>query len=117
MPIINTNTTFCNYITPRERIMEFKTRLSKLSIRRDLDLWAPAFCYCGLACGKIEAIINDKIELYDFAAGKLIALEAGAKITDFYGLAVIDDTIDAFVMSNGTPIHSTVISKVTTKIT
>lgn len=50
-----------------------------------MDLWSPAFCYCGLARGRYEAIINDGIELFDFAAGKLIAMEADAKDTDFEG--------------------------------
>lgn len=104
---------FCNYVTPRERVLNFKTRLSQIPIRRDLDLWAPAFCYCGLASGKIEAIINDRIELYDFAAGKLIAEEAGAKVTDFSGSDFTDDTQDVFLVTNGTSIHSTIVDKVT----
>jgi myo-inositol-1(or 4)-monophosphatase len=104
---------FCNYVTPRERIINFKNKLSKLGVRRDLDLWAPAFCYCGLASGKIEAIINDQIELYDFAAGKLIALEAGAKVTDFFGNAFADDTVNAFVISNGTELHSVFVDNIT----
>jgi myo-inositol-1(or 4)-monophosphatase len=104
---------FCNYVTPRERILNFKTKLSGLVIKRDLDLWAPAFCYCGLASGKIEAIINDKIELYDFAAGKLIALEAGAKVTDFSGADFNDDTVDTFVVTNGTSLHNAIIGNVT----
>lgn len=104
---------FCNYITPKERIIEFKTKLANLAVRRNLDLWAPAFCYCSLASGKIEAIINDGIELYDFAAGKLIALEAGAKVTDFSGTNLIDDTADAFIVSNGDVIHSMLVDHVT----
>lgn len=103
----------CNYVTPKERILDIKTRLSKLTIKRDLDLWAPAFCYCSLASGKIEAIVNDKIELYDFAAGKLIVLEAGARITDFSGNNIKDDTADAFVIPNGTSIHSTIVNNIT----
>lgn len=104
---------FCNYVTPKERITEFRTRISNLGIRRYLDLWAPAFCYCKLASGMIEGIINDKIELYDFAAGKLIAVEAGAKITDFSGNNIDDDTNDVFVATNGTAIHNFIVDKVT----
>lgn len=104
---------FCNYVTPRERIRGFRDKISKLAIKRDLDLWAPAFCYCCLASGKIEAIINDQIELYDFAAGKLIAQEAGAKVTDFAGNEFGDDTHNTFVITNGSPIHANIINAVT----
>ena len=103
----------CNYITPKERIIEFKTKLANLDVRRDLDLWAAAFCYCSLASGKIEAIINDSMELYDFAAGKLIALEAGAKATCFSGKNLIDDTADTFIISNGDIVHSLLVDRVT----
>lgn len=106
---------FCNYLTPRERSNNFRTKLSQLAIRRNLDLWAPAFCYCGLANGKIEAIINDQIELYDFAAGKLIAEEAGAKITDFAGNKLVDDTVNQFVVTNGAALHNSIIEKVITR--
>jgi fructose-1,6-bisphosphatase/inositol monophosphatase family enzyme len=104
---------FCNYVTPVERITKFRTRISSLGIRRYLDLWAPAFCYCKLASGLIEGIINDKIELYDYAAGKLIAAEAGAKITDFSGNNIDDDTCDVFVVTNGTSLHDLLVDNVT----
>lgn len=104
---------YCNYVTSKQHIRNIKNKISKLEVRRCLDLWAPAFCYCGLASGRIEAIINDGIELYDFAAGKLIAAEAGAKITDFNGNIITDDTADTFVVTNGTDIHSILIDSVT----
>jgi myo-inositol-1(or 4)-monophosphatase len=104
---------YCNYVTSRQHVSSIKNKISKLEIRRCLDLWAPAFCYCGLASGRIEAIINDGIELYDFAAGKLIAAEAGAKITDFNGNVIADDTDDTFVVTNGTEIHSVLVDSVT----
>lgn len=103
---------FCNYVAPKERRAAFKGKLSGLGIRRHLDLWAPAFCYCKLASGVIEGIINDKIELYDFAAGKLIAAEAGAKITGFSGENIDDDTADTFIVSNGTSIHDFLVEHV-----
>ena len=90
-----------------------KDKLSNLQIRRCLDLWSPAFCYCSLASGRIEAIINDGIELYDFAAGKLLALEAGAKITDFDGKNTSNDSQDTFIITNGTKIHPILVNQVT----
>jgi len=37
----------------------------ELGIQRSLDLWAPGFCFSALACGRLEAVINDGTELYD----------------------------------------------------
>lgn len=104
----------CGYMTSKERILNFESKLSKLPVGRILNLWAPTACYCRLACGKIEAIINDKTELYDFAAGRLIATEAGAKITDFLGDSFAkDDTANKFLISNGTTLHSIIVNNVT----
>jgi fructose-1,6-bisphosphatase/inositol monophosphatase family enzyme len=61
-----------------------------------------------LASGRIEACISNGTELYDYAAGKLIALEAGAKITDLSGQPEINQLNDVFVISNGW-IHEPVI--------
>lgn len=104
---------YCNYVFSKDRVAEFKSRLAALNLRRCLELWAPAFCYCSLASGRIEGIVNDGIELHDFAAGKLIAREAGAKITSFAGEEINDDTADVFVATNGTDIHSLLIDRVT----
>lgn len=101
---------YCNYVTPIEHIQKIKNKLINLKVRRCLDLWAPAFCYCSLASGRIEAIINDGIELYDFAAGKLVALEAGAKITDFLGSTLTKDENDTFIITNGSTIHDSLIN-------
>ena len=103
----------CNYTASRQRSVAFKTTLLNLRIKRHLDLWSPALCYCGLAAGRIEAIINDGIELYDFAAGKLIATESGAKVTDFQGVPLEVDTDNTFLITNGTPIHEFLVEEVT----
>ncbi len=55
--------------------------------------------------GKIEAAINHDCEIYDYVAGKLIAREAGALITDFKGDPEKSDKNSAFLASNGTKIH------------
>jgi myo-inositol-1(or 4)-monophosphatase len=107
---------YCNYTTPRERIIKFKTALLKLPIKRLLDLWSPTLCYCGLASRRIEALINDGIEWYDYAAGKLIAMEAGAKVTDFWGRNTIKDEDNTFLITNGTQIHDFLINQVTRPI-
>ena len=57
--------------------------------------------YCLLAQGKIESVITDSgSELHDYAAGKLIALEARAEIVDFFGKKEMDYLNDTFIISN-----------------
>ncbi len=58
-------------------------------------------------------MINDGTELYDYAAGKLIALEAGARISDFQGKPRSPDDNDRFLLTNGTSIHEFLVEKVT----
>ena len=83
-------------------------KLNKHNIKRSLSSWSPALDLCLLASGKIEGIINNKTDLYDYAAGRLIAREAGAKITDFNGRPDSDQN-DLFVVSNGTAIHDVLL--------
>jgi myo-inositol-1(or 4)-monophosphatase len=68
----------CGYETPRAEINKNYTSLNNLEVKRLLETWNPAYDYCMLAEGKIEAVINSGTEIYDYAAGKLIAEEAGA---------------------------------------
>jgi len=84
-----------------------------LGIQRSLDLWAPGFCFCGLACGRLEAVINDGTELYDYAAGRLIALEAGGRTSDFQGKPEVLDDNDTFMLTNGSSIHEFLVDNLT----
>jgi len=59
-----------------------------------------------LALGKIEAMINYDNELYDNLAGKLIAREAGARLTDLKGKKLASDRENIFLASNGARIHN-----------
>jgi myo-inositol-1(or 4)-monophosphatase len=104
---------YCNYTTPAERVVAFKSALLKLGIQRSLDLWAPGFCFCALAGGRLEAVINDGTELYDYAAGKLIALEAGARISTLEGDPQVGDDHETFLLSNGSALHEYLVETVT----
>ncbi len=104
---------YCDYTALKQRVTKFKTALLILQLKRFLDLWCPGHCFCALASGRLEAAIIDGIELYDFAAGKLIAMEAGAKITDFSGQTDTEDTNNTFLISNGTAIHDYLVREVT----
>lgn len=43
------------------------------ALKRELCIWSPLLDFCLLASGKIEAIIVNEAELYDYVPGKLIA--------------------------------------------
>ena len=83
--------------------------LGKRDFGRLTLMWSPALDLSLLAQGKIEAMMVHGSELYDFAAGKLIAREAGAKITDFAGAPERNDTNNEFIISNGPAIHDEVV--------
>lgn len=84
-------------------------RLYHLGVKRVMRNWSPALDFCLLASGKIEAIVAmEHHEMHDFVAGKLIAREAGAKITDLKGRPQ-DDRFGNFIASNGTEIHKELV--------
>ena len=51
-------------------------------IKRLLTFWSPALEFCLLASGKIEAVVHNGSEFYDFAACKLIGPGSGSKNHD-----------------------------------
>ncbi|MFA6098818.1 MAG: inositol monophosphatase [Patescibacteria group bacterium] len=78
-------------------------------VKRILINWSPALDFCYLAQGKIEAIINNGCEIYDYSAGKLIAREAGALVTDLRGKPEKEDLNEKFLISNGTKLHKQIL--------
>ena len=83
--------------------------LTDKGIKRLLSYWSPAFELCLLAAGRIEGVIREKGVIHDFLAGKMIAMEAGAKVTGLDGTAEKDVKSDAFILSNATSIHQDLI--------
>jgi myo-inositol-1(or 4)-monophosphatase len=53
--------------------------------KRVLRLWAPSLLWCMLARGDLDGIVLFNSEGDDLYAGILLAKEAGAAVTDFYG--------------------------------
>lgn len=98
-----------NYSFSVDNYMKIIEGLSKADAKRILTLWSVALDYCLLASGKIEALVLHKVPLYDFAAGKIIAKEAGALITDFYGKMLKNDKDNIFLTTNGTKIHQEIL--------
>lgn len=95
----------CGYINSKNYSKKIIGNLDSLGVKRRIENWVPSLDLCLLASGKIEALINNKNDIYDFAAGKIIAREAGAIITDFYGKKELEDLNDQFLISNKKNIH------------
>lgn len=89
-----------NYIADRVEITTIISALEILGAKRILRNWAVALDFCLLADGKIEAVIINGGEIYDFSAGKLIAAEAGAIMTDFTGTTEPLDLGDRFIATS-----------------
>ena len=95
----------CGYINSDKYEENLLHKLNQKKIKRMLQNWCPSHEYCLLASGKLEAIINNRNELYDYCAGKIIAKEAGAKITTFSGKSESNEKSSVFLATNGTRIH------------
>ena len=99
----------CTYTTDKKHKLAVEEALGWLPIRRMLRTWTPGADYGFLASGRIEAVVNDGNEVYDFIPGKLMAREAGALVTDFSGEPDTDDANPFFIASNGTAIHERLV--------
>ena len=63
-------------------------------------LGATAVDLCYVACGRLDALIIYQCRLHDCAAGNLIALQAGATVTDFQGNAWTGDEQSDLLVAN-----------------
>lgn len=99
----------CNYDTGFEEQVKITDSLYSKDAKRILFNWSPTYDFCMLASGKIEGIINNNNEIYDFAAGKLIAREAGAIISNFDGTPEQSDRNAGFIICNNASIQNELI--------
>ena len=83
-------------------------KLMDKNLKRHLVNWSVAYDLCLLASGKIEGIINNNNDLWDYVAGKLIVTEAGGLVTDFMGKKASDKE-SVFIASNGSGIHQKLV--------
>ncbi len=95
----------CGYINSARYEETLVRELHNKRVKRIIENWCPSHEFCLLAAGRIEAIVNNKNELYDCCAGKIIAKEAGARITTFDGKPERDEHSSTFLATNGTGIH------------
>ena len=99
----------CGYKTDRTYLGKLIGSLFSGPHKRVINNWSAAYEHCMLACGKIECIINDGTELHDYAAGKLIAVEAGGKPVDFLGNKETDYVNDKFIVSNTLEVNNYIL--------
>ncbi len=95
----------CAYKNSEKYEQKLIRSLRKGNVKRLMQNWSPAYDFCMLAAGRIECVISNENDIYDYCAGKLIAKEAGAKITDFVGKPEKDEKADTFLATNGTELH------------
>lgn len=101
----------CGYNTDRNYSEAITSRLHDHSVKRIINMWAPAYDYCLLASGAIEAVISKEGDLEDYAAAKLIVSEAGGMVTTFDNTAA-GAREPNFIASNGSHIHDLILSLV-----
>ncbi len=99
----------CGYDTPPHVEANLAKDFHQHNVKRVLTNWSIANDFCLLASGKIEGVVIDGSELYDFAAGKIIAKEAGAIVNTFKGKPDTD-TSRFFFASCNQPIHDAMLA-------
>lgn len=83
---------------------------AELNIKRVHYNWSGAGDGAMLARGRIEAMMYDGNQIYDYAASKVICREAGAKITLIDGSPELGDMGNVFLVSNATDLHEKILT-------
>jgi len=97
------------YRTPFDRVAEMYSRAWRKQPVRVIDDWCTTYKLCLIALGKIEGLVVDDGEVYDYAAGKLIVREAGCLLTDHQGRPETDELAIKFLVANSPEILSQLI--------
>lgn len=90
----------CGYNTEKAYSRRVVQYLQDHSVKRVLDSWAPAYDYCLLASGRIEAVISREGDLEDYVAAKLLVAEAGGLVVGFDGKRVNGRAADFIAVNN-----------------
>ncbi|MBU1202917.1 inositol monophosphatase [Patescibacteria group bacterium] len=88
---------------------DWTQKIIKSDIKRLCFNWSVGIDFCMLASGKIEAILHNNLDIHDFLAGKLIAKEAGAYISDLAGNPDKDDENNTFLITNNKIINNKIL--------
>jgi len=98
------------YGETNEEEVRMTSALERKNIKRITRFWSPGLDFCLLASGRIEALVVNGSELYDYVPGKLIAAEAGALVTNLSGAPEDSVHNNKFLVSNGTAVHKELLS-------
>lgn len=88
------------YSTMVETRMRFGKKMYDASVSRILDHWCPTLDYCGLASGKLEAIINNDDDRHEAIIGKFLITEAGGSIITLEGIENVSVDENKFIAAN-----------------
>ena len=105
----------CLYEAPRDLQSKIFREFYMGGGKRMLANWSPQYDLCMIAAGKVEGMIANGSQIYDFAAGKLLCKEAGAQVTDHQGTQEENDRNSEFLISNTEEINKflqQVVSKI-----
>jgi len=103
----------CNgYATYVENEIGLTKVLYRKDVKRITVNWCLTFDMCLLSAGRTEGMIVDGLSLHDFAAGKVIAREAGAIITGLDGTPTTDDCDASFLVGCNAEVHRELVKSV-----
>lgn len=78
-------------------------------VQRIRMLGSAALDLCWLASGRVDAVVHDRINLWDVAAGTVIAREAGALVTDLDGVDFSSGAIA--LLAAGPAVHRALLAE------
>ncbi|WP_030160005.1 inositol monophosphatase family protein [Glycomyces sp. NRRL B-16210] len=78
-------------------------------VQRIRMLGTAALDLCWLASGRVDAVLHDRINLWDVAAGTVIAREAGALVTDLDGVDYGSGAMS--VLAAGPQVHRALLAE------
>jgi myo-inositol-1(or 4)-monophosphatase len=90
--------TVFTYATDKKEANGIRSTLGLSGAKRILAHWSVANDLCLLASGKIESLISFGCDIHDYAAGKLIAKEAGAKSLNLHGQEEENELSSQFII-------------------
>jgi myo-inositol-1(or 4)-monophosphatase len=91
------------YFDRHERLEEGLETFRRVALRcegRVKTIGSSASLLCYVACGRLDGFIRNRIKVWDFAAGILVAQQAGATVTDFDGEPLVR-TGQSLLATNG----------------
>lgn len=98
-----------SYSMPTDLYINIFSKVNKREVKRSIINWSPQMDFCALASGRIEAIVHQNEQYYDYLGGKLIAKEAGAIVSDWKGKLEERETAGEFIIANRLEVHRELI--------